>query len=91
VSSSQIANIDHGLAQGVLYNTITHADNEKEEEGERISSRIQDCNDDHQDFRTEIGASAIHVIFDSLARSLEGELYAYHKIPTSSASQLSRR
>jgi hypothetical protein len=75
----------------VLHNTITHADDEKKEEGERISSSIQDCNDDHQDFRTDIGASSIHVIFYSLARSLEGKLYAYHKTPTSSASQLSKR
>ena len=36
MSSSKIANIDHGLAQAVLDNTISHTHNEQKEESRDV-------------------------------------------------------
>ena len=51
---SQDADIPHRLAEIRFDDAVAHADNEKEEEGKRISASIEDGDDYHQKLRQRI-------------------------------------
>ena len=64
MTTGKVSDVDHCLAQTWLNDTVSHAHNKKKEEGEGVSSGVQDCDDDHKNFRANVRAISIHVIYD---------------------------
>jgi hypothetical protein len=62
VRSSKPSDVDHCAAKGGLDNAIAHADDEEQEEGERVSGRIEDRNDDEVDLTPDIGRSVMILV-----------------------------
>lgn len=54
MSKGQETNVSHGLAEARLYNAIAHADNQEEEERERVATGIEYSDNYHHDFRDSI-------------------------------------
>lgn len=48
------ADIDHGLAECGLDDTITHADDQEQKERKRVARSVQDGNHDQQDLGPKI-------------------------------------
>lgn len=56
---------DHGLAQSVLHHTISHADDQEQEKGERVSEGIQDGDNNHKNLGAQVVAVAVLVIIET--------------------------
>ena len=54
MGNSKNADIDHSLSKAGLYDTVSHADDEQEEEGEGVARRVQDRNNDHHRVGKEV-------------------------------------
>lgn len=62
VGKCKPANVDHRLPKSRLDNSIAHADNQEQEERERVTASVQNCDDNHQDLRTDVASIAVLVI-----------------------------
>lgn len=56
------ANVDHRLPKSRLDDSVAHTDNQEEEERERVTASVQNCDDNHQDFRADVASIAVLVI-----------------------------
>ena len=64
------ADVDHGAAEGVLDNTVAHADYEKEEEGERVAACVENGDDDEEDLVDGVVAVAVLVVVEAPCHEL---------------------
>lgn len=62
VGKCKPANVDHRLPKSRFDNSIAHADNQKQEERERVTASVQNCDDNHQDLRADVASIAVLVI-----------------------------
>lgn len=67
--SGKPSDVNHCAAKGRLDNTVSHANDEKQEEGEGVSSRVENSNDDEIDLAPHVGSSV--VILEIYAKRLE--------------------
>jgi len=54
VHNSEPAHVDHRLAKGVLDHTITHADNQEQEEGEGVAGSVKNAHNNKEYLGTDV-------------------------------------
>lgn len=50
----KVSNVDHSAAERRLYDTVTHTDDEQEEEGKRVSGGVENSDNDEEGFGANI-------------------------------------
>ena len=68
--NGQKADIDHCFAETWLDHAIAHADDQKEEEGERVPSGVQDGHKHHQSLIESIVAVPVLVVVEAPGHQL---------------------
>ena len=68
VSSSKPSDKNHGTAKGWLNDTVAHADDEQQEEGEGVASGIEDAHDDEQHPCAGICAVPIFLLYSQVSK-----------------------
>lgn len=56
------ANVDHRLSKSRFDNSVAHADDQEQEERERVTACVQNCDDNHQHFRADVASIAVLVV-----------------------------
>ncbi len=64
------ADVDHGAAEGGFDDAVAHADNEKEEEGERVTACIENGDDDEEHLVNGVVAVMVLVVVEAPCHEL---------------------
>lgn len=62
VGKCKPANVDHRLPKSRLDDSVAHTNNQEKEERERVTASVQNCDDNHQNFRADVASIAVLVI-----------------------------
>ena len=67
----QPSDVDHCLSESRLHDAVAHADDEEQEERERVPGGVEDGDDDQEDLGADVRPVVVHIFWENVSNSLD--------------------